>query len=460
MAISPTEAYATSRDRIRDAIRGLDPISGFTGIHRVEIPFSGLSPAHWLKQLSCAQKVFWSSRDNTLTIAGVGEAVVVSDADTNLRKLLVTLRSHLDTHFPRLRFYGGIRFLPTALPHDHWQRFGAFRFHIPLLECGSDESGTYVAVNMPYEDGLPEPESLAAIKTISENTSEPTAYRGIDKDNESQRTDSPNHRGWLRAVNEAVESIRAGAIKKTVLARETEFSMQAIPDPLWLLDRLLEQTRHSYHYCFQLDANLAFIGASPERLYSRKGDQVYSEALASTRPRGETPEIDEELGRELLNSPKDRHEHKLVVDHILELLGEHCLHVDAPDIPEILKLTHLQHLICSFSGTLTSTDSESELLQALHPTPAVGGTPKEAAIQAIQGVESFDRGWYAGPVGWVGLDATEFAVAIRSGLVDSDCVRVYTGAGIVGDSDPQEEWMEIENKLKDFLSIFRQPDGS
>jgi menaquinone-specific isochorismate synthase len=458
MAISFTEAYASSLEQVRATIDQLEPIPGYSGIHRVEIPFSGLSPANWLHQLSCSQKVFWSSRDNTLTIAGVGDAIVVSDADTNLRKLLVTLRSPLNARFPRMRFYGGIRFLPTALPHDHWQRFGAFRFHIPLIECGSDESGSYIAINMPYEDGHPEPESVREIISISNTSSDSPAYHGIDADNQSQRTDSPNHRGWLRAVNQAVDSIHAGAIKKTVLARETEFSMRSIPHPLWLLDRLLEQTKHCYHYCFQLDDNLAFIGASPERLYSRKGDQVFSEALASTRPRGDTPEEDEQLGKDLLNSPKDRHEHKLVIDHILELLSEHCLHVDASETPEILKLTHLQHLLCSFSGTLTSVDSESDLLQALHPTPAVGGTPKEAAIQAIQSVESFDRGWYAGPVGWVGSDATEFAVAIRSGLIDSDCVRVYTGAGIVGDSNPQEEWMEIENKLKDFLSIFKQSD--
>jgi menaquinone-specific isochorismate synthase len=458
MAISFTDAYASSMDQIRQTIDLLQPIPGFSGIHRVEIPFSGLNPASWLHQLSCAQKVFWSSRDKTLTIAGVGESIVVSDADTNLRKLLATLRSHLDPEFSRLRFYGGIRFLPTALPHDHWQRFGAFRFHIPLIECGSDDSGSYIAINMPYEDGNPEKESVSAIKTICGASSETPVYQGIDSENQSQRTDSPNHRGWLRAVNQAVDSIHAGAIKKTVLARETEFSMRSIPHPLWLLERLLEQTTHSYHYCFQLDEHLAFIGASPERLYYRKGDQVFSEALASTRPRGETPQKDEKLAQELLNSPKDRHEHKLVIDHILELLSEHCLHVDASETPEILKLTHLQHLLCSFSGTLTSVDSESELLQALHPTPAVGGTPKEAAIQAIQSVESFDRGWYAGPVGWVGSNATEFAVAIRSGLIDSDCVRVYTGAGIVGDSNPQEEWMEIENKLKDFLSIFTQSD--
>ena len=381
---------------------------------------------------------------------------MISDADTNLRTLLVTLRSRLKAEFSRMRFYGGIRFLPTALPHDHWQSFGAFRFHIPLIECGNDESGSYIAINMPYEDGRPESESVSAIKSICDKSSESPTYQGIDTDNQSQRTDSPNHRGWLRAVKQAVESIHAGAMKKTVFARETEFSMTTIPSPLWLLDRLLEQTKHSYHYCFQLDEHLAFLGASPERLYYRKGDQVFSEALAGTRPRGDTPEQDEQLGQELLDSPKDRHEHKLVIDHILELLSEHCLHVDASDTPEILKLTHLQHLLCSFSGTLTSIDSETVLLQALHPTPAVGGTPKEAAIQAIQSVETFDRGWYTGPVGWVAPDATEFAVAIRSGLIDPDCVRVYTGAGIVGDSTPQEEWMEIENKLMDYLSIFTQ----
>jgi menaquinone-specific isochorismate synthase len=273
------------------------------------------------------------------------------------------------------------------------------------------------------------------------------------------RVDSPTREEWYAKVEELLNLFEQGEVDKVVLARESRFFFNDTVDPFSLLQHLRENTTHSYHYAFQVTHGSAFIGASPERLFKRDGELLYSEALAATRPRGATLEEDELLGAELLNTEKDLHEHRLVLDRIISLLEEFCTSVSRDREMEVLKLRHCQHLLCKVGGQLISTDCDADVLEKLHPTPAVGGTPKDSALEWISRLEDFDRGWYAAPVGWIGSDGAEFAVAIRSALVQNDIVSVYTGAGIVSGSKPRKEWKEIENKIADFRALFA-PDAS
>jgi Isochorismate synthase len=178
-----------------------------------------------------------------------------------------------------------------------------------------------------------------------------------------------------------------------------------------------------------------------------------SEAVAGTRGRGDTPEADAALRDELMDSPKERREHAFVQEAIRDELDRLCTSVEAPEAPSDLALAQGRHLHARLTGTLRSGTSTLDLLDALHPTPAVGGVPTDAALGAIRTQEPFDRGWYAGPVGWIGADAAEFAVAIRSGLVRDDRLALFSGAGIVDGSEPEREWDEIEQKIGDFASI-------
>ena len=142
----------------------------------------------------------------------------------------------------------------------------------------------------------------------------------------------------------------------------------------------------------------------------------------------------------------------------MTLLSEFCSSISRDRTIEVLKLRHCQHLLCKVGGQLNQSDCDAEVIAKLHPTPAVGGTPKEEALHWINELEDFDRGWYAAPVGWISHDAVEFAVAIRSALVQGDTVSVYTGAGIVPGSKPKSEWNEIENKMSEFRALF-SPEG-
>jgi isochorismate synthase EntC len=212
------------------------------------------------------------------------------------------------------------------------------------------------------------------------------------------------------------------------------------------------------------------VGATPERLIRRRGDDVDSEALAgsiarparaaatappadASHPFGAMPEgegwDDRALAMALLDSAKDRGEHDLVVKAIEQGLGPWCREMSMPDTPAVRTLRHVIHLHTPVHGTLFAPRHVLALAAALHPTPAVGGTPTAAALSWIATHEPAARGWYAAPVGWFDADGDgELAVAIRSGLIDDASATLYAGAGIVRDSDAAAEWAETEVKLR------------
>jgi menaquinone-specific isochorismate synthase len=251
----------------------------------------------------------------------------------------------------------------------------------------------------------------------------------------------------------ALRSIADGELDKVVLARKVALELESALDPFDVLHHLKAATPGCFHFAISPAEGPTFLGASPERLFRQRGRSVESEAVAGTGERGDTPEADAALWKELLNSPKERREHAFVQRAIREVLDGLCSSVEVPDTPSDLALTRGRHLHARVSGTLSSDVSTADLLDQLHPTPAVGGVPTEDALTAIRTQEPFDRGWYAGPVGWVGPDAAEFAVAIRSGLVQDAALTLFSGAGIVDGSVPAREWEEIEQKIGDFAVV-------
>jgi len=183
-----------------------------------------------------------------------------------------------------------------------------------------------------------------------------------------------------------------------------------------------------------------------------------SEAVAGTRPRGETKAEDAALREELLQSLKERREHAFVEDAIRADLESVCTTVQSPEATDELALARGRHLHSRIQGTLHADTHTADLLKRLPPTPAVGGVPTDNAVAAIRAQEPFDRGWYAGPVGWVGRDTAEFAVALRAGLVEDNQIALFSGAGIVDGSTPDREWEEIEQKIGDFAAIMGVAD--
>lgn len=254
-------------------------------------------------------------------------------------------------------------------------------------------------------------------------------------------------------VAAAVERIGAGEIEKVVLAREIVVEAGSAHDPGALLGALRELFPSCFCFCFGTP-EAAFVGASPELLVRRSGAVAATVALAGTTGRSADPAVDDHLGEAMLRSPKVRDEHQIVVRRIQRELRPHAVWVQAEDEPVVVRIANLQHLATPIRAQLAEARSAIELAGLLHPTPAIGGEPREPALELIGELEGIDRGWYAGPVGW--MDATEdgeFCVGLRSALLRDREAHLYAGNGIVAESDPAEELAETELKFAALLPL-------
>ncbi|MBX4144911.1 isochorismate synthase, partial [Ralstonia pickettii] len=202
-----------------------------------------------------------------------------------------------------------------------------------------------------------------------------------------------------------------------------------------------------------------FVGATPERLARVAAGKVRTHALAGTTRRGATPDDDRALGAALMASAKERLEHALVVDAIRAALTPLSRALDVPAEPSLHRLPRLQHLSTPIRATLNADATLLQVIAALHPTPAVAGHPRDAALDHIRAHEGFDRGWYAAPVGWIDAHGNgDFIVALRSALVDGGACRLFAGCGIVADSEPVNEYQETELKLSGMQAAIRVRD--
>ena len=312
---------------------------------------------------------------------------------------------------------------------------------IPRVVIGRDRDGT-CWITRTAVDRLPT-DQPASIAPVTEN--EPSEFR-IEA--------HPDRDAWEAAVDRALDEIAHGRVSKVVLARQVLVQADR-PIPIHaLLDRL----RHGHPSCFTF-AYDQFVGASPELLVRRTGNEVVSGPTAGTISRGATIEDDDALASALTNSAKDSAEHRIVVDAVVEALTPWCTSINAAQYPEVVRLATVSHLTTTVRGTLREpSPSALELVGAMHPTPAVGGMPRSAALELIAELEPFDRELYAGPVGWVDAHGDgEWAVALRCAHIDGNRARLFTGAGIVAGSDPSAEWAETQSKLEPMLQAILRP---
>jgi menaquinone-specific isochorismate synthase len=262
------------------------------------------------------------------------------------------------------------------------------------------------------------------------------------------------HAEFCAVVADTVAAIAAGRFEKVVLARQVEV---AASGPILIAD-VLGRLRALFPACMVFNVD-GFVGASPELLVRRMGLDVRSHPLAGTVPRSGDPDADAKLAAGLLGSAKDRHEHRVVVDAVASVLEPLCTRLDVPEEPAIVPLRNVSHLGTLIDGDLRDpAPSALELAACLHPTPAVAGTPRTAAVAHIAAVEGFDRGRYAGPVGWVDASGDgEWAVGIRSATLDGHIARLVAGVGVVADSEPDAELAETQLKLQALLAAVVRP---
>lgn len=358
---------------------------------------------------------------------------------------------------PRPRFVGGFAFHDDHDPttSDAWSGFQAASFVLPEIQLTRTDDGTWLTVNRYGPDVDPQAVAGALDQAVDAVAELPKMRPAGESPGVTATRRSTPKEEWTDGVREAVHRITDGALEKVVLACALEVDLDGPVDLPDVLERLRRTYPNCYRFLVQPTSDHGFLGAPPERLVSKQGEHVNTEALAGSVGRGGTPEADAELAQSLVESAKIQHEQRLVVDAICDQLTP--LGAVSEGEQTVRKLDNIQHLQTPISATLDA-DADVHVLdivEALHPTPAVGGLPPAAAAATIEAVETFDRGWYAAPIGWFDADGDgEFLVGIRSGVAGGTNATLYAGNGIVRDSDPQEEWDEIQLKYRPLLDEF------
>ncbi|MCB0869666.1 MAG: isochorismate synthase [Solirubrobacterales bacterium] len=349
---------------------------------------------------------------------------------------------------------GGFSFHEDQGSDPAWSSFGPAAMVLPELALQSSEAGTFITLNLMAGAGR-EAASLieAALGRVGSLVHpelpmidpHPTVTPSI----ESVR--SPQD--YEHSVARAVERIRAGEIEKVVLAREVVVRAGSAHDPAAIFGALRIGFPSCFNFCVGT-GEAAFIGASPELLVRCSGRGVATVGLAGSTRRSSDPAVDDHLAQQLLGSEKDRGEQEVVVKRIVKSLSRISVWVEAADEPEIIKVANIQHLGTPVYAQLSQPRTAIELAGLLHPTPAVGGEPWKKARKVMAEVEGMDRGWYAGPVGWMdGSGDGEFCVALRSALIRDREAHLFAGVGVVADSDPAAELAETEIKLGALLPL-------
>ncbi|WP_137286947.1 isochorismate synthase [Halorussus salinisoli] len=406
-----------------------------------------------------APRTYWTSPYGP-EFAGGGTAARLTadgaDRFEEVREAAADLFDGLDYDGPgpaRPRLFGGFSFHEDHDPAPPWQGFGAAEFVLPRTQLTRANGETWLTVSARDASPQAVERELAEVRdALTEEEGQPSSDSQQDgPPGVVATTPTTTREEWAEQVSAAVSRIEAGDLRKVTLAQALAVELADEVSIPGALARLGESYPDCFRFCFEPTTEGAFFGATPERLATLRGRTVETDALAGSVGRGDTPEEDAELEASIQNSEKMAHEHELVVETIRDQLSPIAGTVRVED-RRVRKLATIQHLWTPIEADLTESGHVLSIVEALHPTPAVGGLPPAKALRTIRETETFDRGWYAAPVGWFDAEGDgTFAVGIRSAVTGDESATLFAGNGIVADSDPDEEYEEVQLKYRPIL---------
>jgi len=367
--------------------------------------------------------VYWNSADRQTTLIGFGVSSIMQTDD------LVALKEwQVNQVVP---VFGGFSF-DHQIPSNQVSLLNGFIAPEVVVDLNSE-------LVMGDESVLNE--------NIKEIVVQPIARIILDTDADDN---------WVNRVSKVIDEMIGDESKqKTVLGAQTVIHLSQPLDEVRLLKQLTLRQKTSYHVAFKREGTL-FISATPERLVSVKQGEFATAAVAGSTPRGENAEADKLLGEALINDDKNRHEHALVVDEIVERVAD-LADVKWSEVPELLRTPQIQHLYTPITGVLHDDRHILDVVTALHPTPALGGVPREWAMNTIIKIERAARGLFAAPIGviWPNGDG-EFVIGIRAMIVSDKTVTLFAGAGILAASNVKQEWEEINLKMSPMGDLVKE----
>jgi isochorismate synthase len=423
----------------------------------IRVPAPSVEPTLFLRNFPRAKRVFWASpADGPVAGGGVATEIALTGPSRH-EQLRAGLRAlwagmvrydHPEAHAAAPRVYGGLAFHP-GLTGSLWREFGDGCFTVPRWSYEIRDGRGVLGLALRREELRAQGASSAIERELASILASFGVPFSADGSGVAGRSDDSGTFAirqidfgcWERHIRKVQEAIASGRFEKIVAARRCDIDSPCHVDDVEVVGRLALEPGCT-RFLFGRD-DYSFLGATPETLFHKRGVRLETQALAGTR-RLAADEV--HGGRDpasFLQSAKDRAEHEYVVREIERALRPLCVSIAAASVPELRRVRDILHLNTPFEAHLAPHADAIALLEALHPTPAVGGAPTAEAAEWIARHEHDARGWYAGPVGWIDADGdARFAVAIRSGLIGSSRAHLFTGAGIVSGSHAQAEYIE------------------
>ncbi|WP_017187026.1 isochorismate synthase [Alkalibacillus haloalkaliphilus] len=446
-------------EKLNEALSHIDEQGQFLSL---TIEVSSINPIEYFASRTDlkGERFYWTSANGELTFVGLGYANQFYSTDSaeryqTIEQALQDQKQQMihlqDEHITGTGavYFGGFSFF-NGRHLSEWNDFPVNQFVLPKRLLTIRNGKQYLSLNLWVEpnDSIEDVSSRIQTDLDYINGVQPFTNKEM---NFARINDELTYEQWESLINNAVNEITDGKLDKVVLAREVEALFEEQIPVEQVLNALLEQQERSYIFVME-NNNKAFIGATPERLVEVNNGELQSACLAGTTSRGQTVDEDEWKALELLKDDKNLEEHQYVVKMIKDSVSPLCDTLSIPNQPMIRKLSKIQHLFTPVSGSLKESVTIFDALKALHPTPALGGEPRQEAMDFIQRNEPLERGWYAAPIGWIDEELNgEFAVAIRSALLTGHKARLFAGCGIVSDSDPKAEYDETNLKFSPML---------
>ena len=434
----------------------------------VSVPIEDVEPAVLLRLGKGGARGFWAREGRWFAHIGSAATVEVSepqDGPDRFGKIWGEARTIFSCSWkdpqsqvtpPSPRLFGGLSFRSDHVAEEGWEHFPSAHFVLPEVELmGGGESGILTLRRLHVPSANPAQcrqelsDELASVRDSLTAASLEASPSDVCIPATRSETD---FEAWVTSVDRALSEVSAGALSKVVMARVQTVSFEGTMDPVDVVLNLWRENPSSHVFLFEPTPGHILLGAAPETVATVQAGVFHATAVAGSIARGNTPQEQKALARELWNSEKNRREHQVCVEDMVARLAETCRDIQAQPEPHVLTLSAIQHLETAITANLHPNETVLSTLEALHPTPAVCGFPRDRAMGFLGAEELFQRGWFAGPVGWFDGDGNGvFVPALRSTVGRGKEWRLFAGAGIVAGSDPSREWAETRIKFQPVL---------
>jgi len=447
-------------------------VEGPSGVEQrlvsVSVPIEDVEPAALLRLGKGGPRGFWAREGRWFAHIGRAATVEVTSAQDRpdrFRKIWAEARTifscswkdpQSEVNPPSPRLFGGFSFRSDHVAEGAWEDFPSAYFVLPEVELvGGEESGVLTLRRLLVPSANPAQcrqdlrDELASVRDRLTTAPSELGPGGVHIPATRSETDLE---AWGTTVERALSEVAAGGLSKVVMARVQTASFEGTMDPVDVVLNLWRENPGSHVFLFEPTPCHVLLGAAPETVVTVQAGVFRATAVAGSIARGNTPEEQKALASELLNREKDRREHRVCVEDMVARLADVSQDIQAEAEAHVLTLSAIQHLETAITAELHPNQTVISALEALHPTPAVCGFPRDRALDFLRTEEPFQRGWYAGPVGWFDNDGNGvFVPALRSAVGRGKEWRLFAGAGIVAGSDPSREWDETRIKFQPVL---------